>query len=250
MWMVAAALAMGTADDRPLWRYLRTNSDGSEPETVVVFREAPGRIAVFKEKSRCTNAAYVTGELDPATGQAWRLLGGRLTRELTQQPFAWLTRNDAGLLQARLGAPDAAPVFEIATGPRWVMYDFDFSDLISHPPAEIALRRDVSFEMPLILTGEGAPQMRNLGEARLRFDRAIRYRGAATYRYRIDGPALGKAAGTIWFARAGGHIVDAQLPIPNHAEYRDFRLRLVGQARGEAAWRAILADHWKGCPAR
>lgn len=46
-----------------------------------------------------------------------------------------------------------------------------------------------------------------------------------------------------------GRLIAARLPLANHAEYRDFAYRLIKREAGEEAWRAMLADHWAGCPA-
>jgi hypothetical protein len=233
----------------PVLHYLRTNSDGSEPEAVVVFAPAPGEVQVFKSKSRCTNAAYVTGELDPRTGQALRLVGGRLGRDLTQEPFAWLARDDDGVLRARLGSPDGAPAFEVPVGERWVQFDFDFSDLIAHPPAEILQREDFAVDMPLIMMADAGPSFVNRGELRLAFTGVSKRSDGEYLNYRATGPALGDLTGTLVFGARDGRLVEADFPLPNHAEYRNFRLRLQKRESGADAWRRALAAHWQDCPA-
>ena len=246
--MSLAVILAASAASAPVLHYLRTNSDGSEAEAVVVFAPAPGAVHVFKSRSRCTNAAYVTGELDPESGQALALVGGRLGRDLAQQPFAWLARDADGVLRARLGAPDAPPAFEVPVGPRWVQYDFDFSDLIAHPPAEVLRRESFAFDLPLILMGEAGPSFVNRGQFRLEYTGTADRAGEEVLSYRATGPALGDGAGKLLFGAADGRLVEADLPLPNHAEYSDFRLRLVSREQGEDAWRRALAAHWEGCP--
>ncbi len=242
--LIAASLS-GT-DWRPVHHYRRTNGDGSEAEDIYVFVEAPTRIAVMKEKSRCTNAAYVTATLDPATGQTRSLVGGRLTRDGTQQPFAWLDPSpDGARLIARVGKRDAAPAFDIAVRPPWRVYDFDFADMAAHPPAAIGARAPFSFDLPLILSEDDGFAFTNRGRMRLTDARATRHFGAPAIRYRAAGAA---GNGTIWFDARSGVLLEARLPLANHSEYRNFRLRLIRTTYGEARWKAALADHWRGCP--
>lgn len=246
--MSLTLILAASAAAAPVLHYLRTNSDGSEPEAVVVYAPSPGAVHVFKSRSRCTNAAYVTGELDPESGQALALVGGRLGRDLEQQPFAWLARDADGVLRARLGSADAPPAFEVPAGSRWVQYDFDFSDLIAHPPAEVLRRESFAFDLPLIMTGEPGPSFVNRGQLRLDYTGRAERGGEEVLSYRASGPALGEGAGTLLFGASDGRLVEADLPIPNHAEYTDFRLRLVSREQGEDAWRRALAAHWEGCP--
>jgi hypothetical protein len=45
-----------------------------------------------------------------------------------------------------------------------------------------------------------------------------------------------------------GHVVDAVMPVPNHAGYTDFRLRLLNVSDGgEPEWTALLRAHFEGC---
>ena len=241
-----AASAVPAADTRPVHQYRRTNGDGSEAEDIYVFVEAPTRIAVMKEKSRCTNAAYVTATLDSATGQTTALVGGRLTRALPQQACAWLTTNaDGTKLAARIGAADAPPAFEIAARPPWRVYDFDFADMVARPPREIGARAGFSFDLPLILSRDDRFDFSNRGRLYLKDATRARHFGGPAIRYRASGAA---GNGSFWFDARSGVLLEARLPLANHSEYRDFRLRLIRTSYGEAAWKAVLAEHWRGCP--
>jgi len=240
------ALASPAADLRPVFHYRRTNGDGSEAEDIYVFAEAPGRIAVMKEKSRCTNAAYVTAEIDPVRGHAVALTGGRLTRALTQQPFAWLSTAEGGTkLQARIGSREAEPTYELAVTAPWRVYDFDFADMATHPPKAIGARADFGFDLPLILSTDDGFTFSNRGRITLSRAKSTRHFGEPAVRYRASG-AAGK--GSLWFNARSGVLLEARLPLANHSEYRDFRLQLIRTTYGEASWQAKLADHWRGCP--
>jgi hypothetical protein len=243
--LIAASLA--AADMRPVHHYRRTNGDGSEAEEIYVFVEAADRIAVMKEKSRCTNAAYVTAVLDPATGQTIALTGGRLTRDLTQESFAWLTTAaDGAAVQARIGTRDAAPTHEVAVKTPWRVYDFDFADMAAHPPGAIGARADFAFDLPLILGTDDGFAFSNRGRLHLKGATRARRFGAPAIRYRASGAA---GNGSFWFDARSGVLLEARLPLANHSEYRDFRLRLIRTSYGEAKWKAALARHWQECPA-
>jgi hypothetical protein len=249
--MFASFLSLAAAAaPAPVLHYLRTNWDGSEPERVVVYADTPATVRVFKGRERCTNAAFVTARLDPQTGQAVELTGGRLTRELGQRPFAYLTTT-ANLLEARLGAPTGDPMFAVEVAEPWFLFDFDFADWIAHPPAAIGAGEAFSADLALILTGqdEAEPSFTNRGRLELTpIGRGEGEDGAFIY-YRASGPALAGATGEMWFNAQDGRLIAARLPLANHSEYRDFAYRLVKREEGEAAWRAVLADHWAGCAA-
>jgi hypothetical protein len=243
--VLAAALAAQPA--QPVLHYVRTNSDGSEAERVIVFAPRRGEVHVFKAVTPCTNAAYVIARTDPASGKPTSLVGGRLTRAGTQQPFAWLGK-PAGRVEARVGSPDAPPMFSVPTGKDWFLYDFDFADWIAHPPSAIAARQPFSAEMVLLLVGD-APTMTNHGAMELTYAGEGNSGEAAFVHYRAGGPALAGQSGNLWFDAKDNALLAARLPLANHDGYRDFALSLVKREAGEAAWRATLAAHWDGCPA-
>lgn len=231
----------------PVLHYVRSNSDGTEPETVIVFADAPGSVRVFKGREPCTSAAYVTAELDSVSGQTRSLVGGRLGRDLAQHAAAWFS-NPAGRAQVRLGSPESDPVFDIAVSDRWFLYDFDFADWIARPPAEILSREDFSREMVLLLTGDDEPTMGSRGTFQLTYAGTGEVEGRGFIYYRAGGPALGGGTGSMWFDAVDGRLLAARLPLANHAEYSDFAYHLVHREDGEDAWRAALASHWEGCP--
>ncbi len=244
--LIAASLP--AADMRPVHHYRRSNGDGSEAEDIYVFAKAPDRVAVMKEKSRCTNAAYVTAKLDPATGQAMWLAGGRLTREGTQQVFAQLFTEDGGkriVAQVETGPRSVALTYQLTARPPWHIYDFDFADMAAHPPKAVGARADFSFDLPLILGTEDGFAFSNRGRMVLKGAVRGRHFGGPAIRYRASGAA---GNGSFWFDARSGVLLEARLPLANHSEYRDFRLRLIRTHYGEAAWKAKLADHWRGCP--
>ena len=63
----------------------------------------------------------------------------------------------------------------------------------------------------------------------------------------VEGPTTGQ--GRMWVDAEQGYIVEAELDLPNHAEYRDFRLKLEKvEHGGKPAWDALTRSHYAGCP--
>lgn len=119
--------------------YTRSKQDGAKPERVIVHIVSPTEIHVATMVAPCTDAAYVTAIIDPATHETTRLVGGRLQRNGAQLPQAWLTLDPKTRKPTvRLGKPDA-PVSETHDVPPapWRMYDFDLAEFaLAGPPAK------------------------------------------------------------------------------------------------------------------
>lgn len=245
--LAACASAPPPAQSGRIYHYLRTNHDGSLPEHVYVFREAPGRVSVYKMVTPCTRAAYVTGELDLARRQPLALVGGRLTESGGQNAFAWLNFNPAEqTLTVRAQLPDGVieesqPLSAIP----WMLYDFDLADLTAlanGPPP----RHSFSFGAALVWTAGGDEGfLRDLGLVEAHRSGTERRGGRDAVRFDLSG-AL---SGPLWFDAVDGHVIEARLDQPNHAEYENFQLVLLGTEDGSReAWERLLSAHWINCP--
>lgn len=199
-------------------------------------------------RERCTNAAFVTATI--GGGEAVRLTGGRLRPGASHEDFAELLFVD-GRIDARLTAPSGELRQTVAVADRpWHLYDFDLASLTASPPPEVKDQRDFSFGIALVWLGEDpADFLRYLGRADARFVREEAHGGRRTLRYEIGGPAFeGALGGPLWLDARGGFVVGAELGRPNHAEYRDFKLRLTAVRHGSGAWKRLLEAHFDGCP--
>lgn len=253
--MISAALLLAAQPVDHVGRvytYVRSGRDGSEAEIVRVYRADRTHIEVSKMRKRCTNAAYITATLDIERGYATRLGGGRLRPDAGREEFAVLTYDSAARrIDARVALPTGAIEgrLEVPDAP-WHLFDFDLASLTIAAQYRPDRRADMSFGLPLVWP-DGAPDfLRYLGRAELRFVRAERHLGRPSYRFEAEGPAFaGGSGGPIWFDAAGGHIVEASWGIPNHSEYRDFALRLIGVSDGgREEWRQLLSAHFADCP--
>lgn len=258
--VLAGALAVLTAlpaqaADRVgrIYHYLRTNSDGSEPEHVRIYRRSLTEVAVNKAVSRCTNSAYVTAVLDLQQGEARELTAGRLTREGTQAAFGTLRFDPDGPAVTARVEPAPGQVFsdelDAPSRPR-VLFDFDFSDLTVLLAHRSDYRARFSFGLPLVwFVEDPANFLTYLGQVQGTFEADEVHNGRPAHRFGLGGDALKGKPGTIWVDAAEGHILEARLPMPNHDSYRDFKLTLERvEDTGEEGWRNLLMSHWQGCP--
>ena len=206
-------------------------------ENIYVYRDRETRVSVSKQVERCTNAAYVTADLTPGDDEVQRYTGGRLTRQSTQNAFAFLTFDPAArTLTTRVQLPNGAinEVLPIPDAP-YRLYDFDLADINAFMAGRPAPRRDFSFAVALAWP-EGTPErfVTTRGVARARIVGIDRGRGEVTARYELAG-ALN---GPLWLDADEGHVVDARFREPNHPGYRDFHLVLrEHRSDGAQAWR-------------
>ena len=240
--------------------YTRSNQDGAKLERVIVHIVSLAELHVAKMVAPCTDAAYVSAIIDPTTHETTRLTGGRLQRDGTQLPQAWLTFDPkTRKLAIRLGKADA-PISETHDAPPapWRMYDFDLAEFaLAGPPP----KGSFTFGLALAWPDTAPPLVKILGEARadllvdgssccdtptpnpVQSDYAV---------YTVTGAPFGPdGGGVLKLDPKGGHVLNARFDRPNHAGYDDFKLQLdaVHRLDGQLAWNKALADHWKGCPA-
>jgi len=247
----AAGNRTATSDGGRILTYTRANSDGSEAETVRVFRASSTRIEVIKTRQRCTSAAFVSAELDPSSGDAVRLTGGRLLPNSRHSEEAWLVLADGQRLDMHVGDRDAAPVASIPIMVRpWHLFDFDLATLAAAPPRGARAGQDFSFGLALSLVQDDGLDLRWLGPVEARFAGTERLAGHRVHRFAVSGPGLpGRQGGTLWTDTRDGYIVRAAFGLPNHVEYKDFSLTLTDVSQGALAWRDMLEAHYRGCPA-
>lgn len=251
---LCAALALAACSSAPpaegrILDYARSNSDGTEWERVAVYLKSSTTAEVYKMRSRCTNAALVTATFDPAADEATQLTGGRLSRQGTQDAFAWLKLEAKNrTLSVHLGAPGTDPVQKVALAGSapWRLYDFDFADFnaLARKPERGETRR---WSMALAWPDEGPEHLvRPIGEVSATWLAEERRAGRAAHRYALSG--AGFDGGTLWLDARDGTVVEVSAPIPNHPGYTDYQLVLQDRQYGATAWESLLADHWTGCP--
>ena len=245
-----AAVAPAPTARAPILHYVRSNQDGSEPEHVVHYRPTRTGIAVYKWVSKCTTSAYVTAEMDEAVSEGRVYVAGKVARDGSQASFGTLTLDpEASALKVDITPPGGARIEETHKLQRrpYILYDFDFADLnavLQEHPGKVHF----SFDLPVVWPGDDG-LFRDLGTLHANYD-SDGVRGGRKVRMfllGVEGPNTG--TGKLWVDAAEGYIVEAELNLPNHQEYRDFRLQLEKVERGgEAAWNALTRSQYADCP--
>ena len=249
--MLTLLAAAALATPSPIYHYVRTNKDGSEPEHVVHYRPSKTGIAVYKWVEKCTTAAYVTADMSDDLQQGRVFIAGKVAKDGSQARFGTLTLDPRLLTLAADVTPPGGPRIQVKhslRGMPYLLYDFDFADLNSflqeHRP-----NRDFSFALPVIWPSD-ENIFRDLGMLRAHYAGTEQHMGRDTLRFdlAVEGPT--PSTGTLWVDAADGFIVEADLGLPNHMEYKDFRLKLdqVEQG-GDAAWDALTKSQYANCPA-
>jgi len=254
--LAAAVFAQAAPHPQPLagdaiLHYIRSNQDGSEPEHVVQFRPMRTGIAVYKWVGKCTTAAYVTAEMDPAVAEGRSYVAGKVAPDGAQAKFGTLTLDPATTaLAVDITPPGAARIQQShkLKGRPFLLYDFDFADLnafLQEHPEEVHF----SFALPVIWPSE-AGQFRDLGTLHANYDGDEVRDGRSVRRFflGVEGPKTG--SGMMWVDAAQGFIVEAELNLPNHQNYRDFRLKLERvEHGGQPAWDTLTRSQYAGCDA-
>ncbi|NIJ22466.1 hypothetical protein [Sphingomonas japonica] len=210
---------------------------------------SPTLVEVVKTRARCSSAAYVTATMDPEIGYAVSLSAGRLLPNAERKVFGDLTQVKNGSLRLHM-ATDAGPLNEtmaLPLGRPWHLYDFDLASLNAALVGHVPNRQPIQFSLPLAWNG-GPPILRNLGSVTLNFVAAEQHNGQPALRYRATGTSAAFTGGPIWLDARRGHILTVEWGTPNHAEYRDFTLRLHHVHHGANAWRRLLSGHLTHCP--
>lgn len=247
----ACATPIPPAGASDIYHYLRTNRDGTEAEHVVQYRPTRETIAVYKWMSKCNTAAYVTAQMDPAVREGLQYIAGKVARDGSQAAFGTLALDPAEpALVVEIDPPGGSHLSmrHKLEGRPFLLYDFDFADLNAFLQ-EARPRTSFSYELPLIWPDDPAI-FRDLGRMTATYAGEERRLGRATRRFdlRVDGPK--PTTGTLWIDAGRGFIVEAELGLPNHAEYRDFRLTLEKvQPGGQRAFDALTRGHHAACPA-
>lgn len=268
-------LNAGRNPDGATLSYTRSNQDGTKPERVLVHIVSGTELHVAKMVERCTDAAYVTAKFDTDTGEASQLVGGRLKRDGTQEPQAWLDFDKATRkITVRLGDPKSKPSQTLAAPPGpWRMYDFDLAEFaLFGPHSEYATLLDgrepgartreannFTFGLALAWPDGPPPLVKPLGKANAELivnsdnveNEKTRLLDSVAL-YAVSGPAFGAdGGGTLKLESRRGHVIEAQFSRPNHPGYEDFQLTLdaLDEETGPKVWQDALAAHWKDCPA-
>jgi hypothetical protein len=253
--LCAATIAMPNAASAQtdqvgtIYHYERTNQDGSFPEQVSVFYAAKDKVEVYKAREKCTDAAFVRAKLDPESGVAASITGARLLPDAQHFDFAYLTYNEtAKELSIRVELPNM-PVIEKSTQVEhspWHLYDFDFASLTIARQFADNPKADFEFGLPLLLADPSLEEpLTYVGTVKATYDAEY---AALSHRFSLSFVGDEGEIGQLIFNPMFGYLELAELNIPNHLGYEDFKLDLLStQKGGEKGWANFLTNHFAGC---
>lgn len=246
--LFAAAGCTGLPDSPPrdghLYEYVRSNRDGSLPETILVYLPSPSEVEVVKIVEPCTSAAYVTATIDPGSGSATKLVAGRLGRDGGQEAVGVMQYDPVRhRIEYELGPQGEARGSLEQIGARWHLYDYDFATLVASAHYRWPLKKSTTFDLVRLMpSGEGSLSFERLGEVELTPGAA---RGGKLD-YRIAGTGLPE--GRLSRRLIDGAVLAISSSERNHLEYRDFAMRLIAdRALSAEGWSAHRAAHWASC---
>lgn len=237
-----------TPDNLPrgghLYEYVRSNRDGSLPETILVYLPSPSEVEVVKIVEPCTDAAYVTARVDLDTGSASKLVAGRLDRDGEQRAVGVMRYDPAHQrIDYELGLQGEARGSLEGIGARWHLYDYDFATLVSHAHFRWPLGESTAFDLVRLMpTEDGSLSFERLGAVELHSLSSDE--GKTDYRVAGTGLPEGRLTRRLF----DGAILGISSEERNHLEYSDFALRLVAErVLSPAGWDARRAAHWANC---
>ena len=250
--LLAPALLLGgcvaVSQPRPdighLYEYVRSNRDGSLPETILIYLPAPDEVEVVKIVAPCTDAAYVTATIDPSIGSAASLVAGRLEKDGGQRRIGAMTYDKAArTLEFKLGPEGdlSGALNDVARS--WHLFDFDFATLVSDARFRWPVQEAAAFDLVRLMpTESGDLEFEDLGLVEVTPLSEIQ--GEMSYSVSGSGLPDGEMIRRI----ADGAIVSISSSEKNHLEYDDFELRLTDdRPTSRQAWLRRRQGHWHDC---
>ena len=251
---VAAQSAMKAdkAEGGPIYHYVRSNRDGSEPENIVHFRPSASEVAVYKWVSKCSSAAYVTAEMRPGIWEPLTLHAGKVSRTGTQDRFGTLSLDPSTRELSVIANLDGKELRDRASVPQglpWFLYDYDLADLNAYLQ-EVRPTDDFQFAFALFMPGpDGDGPLNYFATMEADYLGQMIHEGRGLRRFDLTSSDGEPMRGTLWVDPASGAIVEAEFDRKNHDFMTDYRLKLARvEAGGSAQWKALLAAHWANCP--
>jgi hypothetical protein len=221
--------------------YVKSNLDGSKPTRVSIFVVAPDRLEVAKVEKNVIDAAWVRAHFD------WKLF--------TADDLKAAVINLDGSIEERATfvVDRAKESVDVTVGDRkgsaaWKqlpfhVYNFDFTSL------NFAWRHLVDPKEPFTIGiidptfQKDGPLVFYRGDAHVVYTGEDEVHGKTVRSYRISGPGLENAKGTIWWDPKSGWLEKVEIPFRDNPDWNSFRLELQGIERmTPTAWKKYVAD--------
>ena len=234
----AARVPVGT-----VFHYVKSNHDGSAPERIALYYATLDRIEAFKYHPGETPAALVVATLDPATMSASRLESWQLRSATERMLFATLDHDrEAGEIVVSLPV-SGLPAERLAVPSLPVhVYNFDLASLGWTLPHRVDRSRPFTVGLADPTFAPQPPLFRWRGPVTVAPAAPASGDAAGVDRYSIGGEGLDGESGWIVVDREGGHVVEIDIPVPDHPAWQSFRLRLERSERMDAeGWQSFIA---------
>lgn len=210
-----------------VWRWAKSNRDGSQPWHLEMYVASPTRIEVLKWVEGGADVVEVSADIDPARAMPVNL----------QQ---WNT-SAAGREPRVYGHADAQQLsIQIADGPRFSLahggaplhlWGFDLMGLAFLLPH--LAQPGEAFELGIVDPNRPGADGKGFAQGTAVFEPVAEETldGVPARKYRIRGAVFGEAEGALWVAREGGRLLRAEHPIPTSTDWQDWKLAAAGVAR-------------------
>lgn len=227
-----------------VYHYVKTNVDGSQPESVATYVAARDRIESFKYHEKGTRAGLVKAEMDWTNFMAARLESWQVFSKDERRLFATLAFDPAARA-ATITIPSARPDPEVSKMANFPvhLYNFDLASL------NVTFRHLADPKKPFTIgiadpTFKTDPFFEYRGELTVTYERDEPRNGVETRRYKAEGKGIG-GRGTIWVNKREGHIEDMEFDVANNPDWKTFKLKLLKtEQKTPAQWEAFIASRY------
>lgn len=207
-----------------VWRYSKSNIDGSAPWHLSLYVASPTRIDVLKWVEGAPDFVEVAADIDlaramPVNLQQWN------TTASAREPRLWGNTVGDALTVTLAGGP----TFELAAGGQPLhLWGFDLMGLAFVLPHLID--PDAAFEIMVVDPNRPGSDGQPFAQGIARFEPAgaETIGGVAARKYRISGQVFGAAEGWLWADRASGRLLRVVHPVPTSSDWSDWKLDAVG----------------------
>lgn len=221
--------------------YVKSNLDGSKPARVSIYVAAPDKLEVAKVEKGVNDAAWVRAAFNWHLFTADRIDAAVIKLDGSVEERASLdVDRKAGAVRVKLGDRESSVPWGHVP---FHVYNFDFTSLnfawrhLADPkaPFEIGVM-DPTFQ------AEGEPFVYR-GIAKIEYVGEEKLHGKRCRKYRISGPGIGGATGTIWADRKGDWLEKIEIPFPDNPDWSSFKLELEKiETMTPDGWKKFIAD--------
>jgi hypothetical protein len=241
----------GRLEPGTVYRYRKSNLDGTNASEIALRIAAEDRLAVLKWHRGEPEATLVEADLDWEVCSVSALRSFRVDQAGARTSVAELRVDAArGELVLRIGGREVTSPLETLS---WHSYDFDFSSL------NVALRfledpeGEVEFDIVDPVPGPAGPAFASKGRVFLSYAEDQERAGLPCRVYALDGPGLEQRGGRLWVHRAAdAHIVAFEIDLPDEPGMSSGKLEWIAtEWLAPAEWERFLVERGQaGRPGR